>query len=93
MREEKLKELSDSAYIELNLEYCPERSQLVMELEHNGEGFDYQRRYGSPDKSLTHGRGIVLASELCDSLEYSKQGRSVTAVYSFAAEHHFPSSS
>jgi anti-sigma regulatory factor (Ser/Thr protein kinase) len=93
MREEKLKELSDSAYIELNLEYCPERSQLVMELEHNGEGFDYQRSYDSPDKSLTHGRGIVLASELCDSLEYSKQGRSVTAVYSLAAEHHFPSSS
>ncbi|MFM2587506.1 SpoIIE family protein phosphatase [Vibrio sp. TBV020] len=93
MREEQLKELPDSAYIELNIDYFPDKDQVVMELEHNGEGFDYRKSFNSNDKTLTHGRGIVLASELCDSLEYSKQGRSVTAVYSLTADHHFPSSS
>ena len=95
LREEKLKDLEDSAWAELTIDFLPKEEKLVMELEHNGEGFDYQKDYGSHQQKqqLTHGRGIVLASELCDSLEYSKQGRSVTAVYSLKAAHHFPSSS
>ncbi|NVD08643.1 fused response regulator/phosphatase [Vibrio sp. JPW-9-11-11] len=93
LREEKLKQLDDSAWVNLFIQYDPIQARLVMELEHNGEGFDYKAKEARTDKVLTHGRGIVLATELCDSLEYSKQGRCVTAVYSLSASHHFPSSS
>ncbi|USD34755.1 MULTISPECIES: ATP-binding SpoIIE family protein phosphatase [Vibrio] len=93
MREDKLKELPEDLWVSLAIDYKPEQKQLVMNLEHNGTGFDYEEINREPDeKTLTHGRGIVLASELCDSLEYSKQGKCVTAVYSLDAQHHFPSS-
>lgn len=93
LREQKLKQIGDDMWVELMIDYDPIQARLTMQLEHNGEGFDYHIRGSSPEKSFTHGRGIVLASELCDSLEYSKQGRSVTAVYSLSVAHHFPSSS
>ncbi|MEL7290306.1 MAG: SpoIIE family protein phosphatase [Pseudomonadota bacterium] len=93
LREEKLKQLDDTAWVDLNIHFDPNQARLMMVLEHNGEGFDYQAKQARPDKVLTHGRGIVLATELCDSLEYSNQGRCVTAVYSLSASHHFPSSS
>ncbi|RTZ17924.1 response regulator [Vibrio aquaticus] len=92
-REEKLKELPDTACVNLNIEYSPREAKLILVLEHNGEGFDYLNNTRKVEQIQTHGRGIVLASELCDSLEYSKQGRCVTAVYCLKAEHHFPSSS
>lgn len=93
MREEKIAELDDNAWVELCIDYDPVEEQIIFELEHNGEGFDYERNYRLSDKNLTHGRGIILATELCDSLEYSKHGCRVTAVYSLRSEHHFPSSS
>ena len=65
----------------LSIDYQPDDTKVVMALEHNGEGFDHSVLKKDDDQSLTHGRGIVLASELCDSLEYSKQGKCVTAVY------------
>ncbi|MBN3492946.1 ATP-binding SpoIIE family protein phosphatase [Vibrio neptunius] len=92
LREEKLKELSEEFWVTLLIDFKPEQKQLVLELEHNGVGFDYRKLQHNIDKSLTHGRGIVLASELCDSLNYSKQGKRVKAVYSLDAKHHFPSS-
>ena len=93
MREEKIKQLDDTAWVELNVDYDPVKQTVSFELEHNGVGFDYERTYNLSDKNLTHGRGIILASELCDLLEYSKQGCRVKAVYSLGAAHHFPSSS
>ncbi|MFB9216154.1 SpoIIE family protein phosphatase [Vibrio sinaloensis] len=91
MREERLRELSDGAWVKLSLDYNPVESHLMMVLEHNGAGFDYQKSHAEQGKTLTYGRGIVLARELCQSLEYSKQGCCVTAIYSFKEEHHFPS--
>lgn len=92
MREEKIRELEDSAWIELDINYSPSERRVTLELEHNGDGFDHQIVFGGGNESKTHGRGIVLASELCDSLEYSKQGCKVKAVYSIGTPHHFPSS-
>lgn len=91
IREQKLSELGDDAFLELRLEFSPSESLLRMELEHNGEGFDYEK-YEDVNSEQTYGRGIVLATELCESLQYSKQGKCVTAVYNFDAKHHFPSS-
>ena len=91
IREQKLSELSGDAFLELRLEFSPSESLLRMELEHNGEGFDYEN-FEDVNSEQTYGRGIVLATELCESLQYSKQGKCVTAVYNFDAKHHFPSS-
>ncbi|MDC5818831.1 SpoIIE family protein phosphatase [Vibrio europaeus] len=93
MKEEKIKQIDDDAWIELGVNYDPKQQKVTLDLEHNGEGFNYERAHKSSGQNQTHGRGIILASELCDSLEYSKQGCRVTAVYSIGAAHHFPSSS
>ena len=93
LREQKLKELPEQYWVSLSIDYQPDDTKVVMALEHNGEGFDHSVLKKDDDQSLTHGRGIVLASELCDSLEYSKQGKCVTAVYRLDSKHHFPSSS
>ncbi|GLT16873.1 two-component system sensor histidine kinase/response regulator [Vibrio zhanjiangensis] len=92
LREQKLQELPDKYWVSLSIDYQPENKKVIMVLEHNGEGFDHVKLKAGTDKSLTHGRGIILASELCDSLEYSKQGKCVTAVYCLDSKHHFPSS-
>ncbi|MEH0689290.1 fused response regulator/phosphatase [Vibrio cholerae] len=88
-REDKLKQLEDSAWVKLELDYQPDSEKVTMILLHNGEGFDYEKRQQVQD-GHTYGRGIVLATELCDSLQYSEQGRKVTAIYSLNAPHHFP---
>jgi hypothetical protein len=92
LREEKIRQLDDSAWIELIINYNPTLNRVTLELEHNGDGFDYQALHGEGNSTKTHGRGIVLASELCDSLEYFKQGCKVKAIYSIGASHHFPNS-
>ncbi|MGF1741992.1 SpoIIE family protein phosphatase [Vibrio profundum] len=89
IREQKLSELDATAELELKVNYLPKDGCIIMELEHNGEGFDY-KKYEDIDSNLTYGRGIILALELCDSLRYSKNGTCVTAVYDFNARHHFP---
>lgn len=91
-REEKLLELDSNAWLTLDLDYQPSQQLLVMVLEHNGEGFNYQQHPKQTQQNLTYGRGIVLATELCDTLEYSNQGKRVTANYSFNTQHRFPAS-
>ncbi|WP_114764938.1 ATP-binding SpoIIE family protein phosphatase [Vibrio rhodolitus] len=91
-REEKLALLTDDAWLKLNIDYQPEQHSLLMVLEHNGVGFDYQQYPKPQSQLLPYGRGIVLASELCESLEYSKDGKQVAALYRFDAPHRFPAS-
>lgn len=90
-REERLKTLEDSAWITLDINYDPREEQVIMKLEHNGEGFDYNKPLLEEDSSRSYGRGITLAKELCSSLEYSNCGCCVTVVYSLKEEHHFAS--
>ena len=80
LREERLQQLDEDAWVRLDLEFKPDEKELVMQLEHNGVGFDVNQ-HRSTDDLKTHGRGIVLVSELCQSLTYFNEGRGVTAVY------------
>ncbi|CCN83906.1 putative Serine phosphatase RsbU, regulator of sigma subunit fused with Signal receiver domain [Vibrio nigripulchritudo SFn27] len=82
LREERLQDLSDDAVLTLDLEYLPEINQLAMTIEHTGEGFNYHELNMVSDEN-SYGRGIVLVSELCESLEYSNCGKRVKAVYQF----------
>lgn len=91
VREDKLKELKLDAKVTLDFDYCPNRKLLKLVIEHNGAGFDYQKMNDSKS-SDTHGRGIILTRELCESLEYSNEGCKVTATYLLDGRHHFPSS-
>lgn len=90
MREERLKTLDDEAWLKLRLTYEPNEAQLMMVLEHNGEGFEYKLPQQGDGPPRSYGRGIMLAKALCSSLDYSSNGRCVTAVYSLKEEHHFP---
>ncbi len=90
-REEKLQQLSEKAYLHLDVDFQPQNNRVIFQLEHNGKGFDYHKII-SESENMTHGRGIVLASELCDTLQYSKQGRCVEAIYCFDSSHPFPRS-
>ncbi|KHT50451.1 ATP-binding SpoIIE family protein phosphatase [Vibrio sinaloensis] len=90
MREERLKTLDDDAWLKLSLTYEPNEAQLMMVLEHNGEGFEYKPQQQGDGPPRSYGRGITLAKALCSSLDYSSNGRCVTAVYSLKEEHHFP---
>ncbi|MGF1695818.1 fused response regulator/phosphatase [Vibrio kyushuensis] len=93
LREERLKALRVDAWVKLHVDYQPEDEKLTMTLENNGASFDYHHLNDIDESnSLTHGRGIVLAAELCDSLRYSNEGKRVTAVYRFNSPHGFPSS-
>ncbi|WP_295899056.1 fused response regulator/phosphatase [uncultured Vibrio sp.] len=92
LREDRLKALREDAWVKLCINFQPEEEMLTMELQHNGIGFDYENLNREIANNQTHGRGIVLAAELCDSLQYSNEGRSVTAIYRFNAPHRFPSS-
>ncbi|MGF1752650.1 fused response regulator/phosphatase [Vibrio makurazakiensis] len=80
LREERLASLNEDAWVKLDLEFNPVEKSLVMQLEHNGDGFDVDKQRTS-DELKTHGRGIILVSELCQSLSYFNEGRGVTAVY------------
>ncbi len=92
LREQKLKELANDAWITLDIDYRPQHQSIHFILEHNGQGFDYHKVVNASE-NMTHGRGIVLANELCDSLTYSKQGRRVDVKYCFDSQHTFPESS
>ena len=88
LREQRLRELDESAWVQLKLDFKPEESQLIMQLEHNGSGFDINR-YNQPDDMQSYGRGIILVSHLCHSLNYYNEGKGVTAVYSLGLTDEF----
>ena len=61
-----------------------EVNRLVFSFTDDGPGFDYQKfQQANKDvDELCFGRGLTLASSLCDQLQYSKSGRRVEVVYS-----------
>ncbi|WP_076588247.1 ATP-binding SpoIIE family protein phosphatase [Vibrio ostreicida] len=90
LREDKLRVMPEHLWVTLSIQFDPSTRQLLMVMEHNGSGFDYVKYEKSIEKSTTHGRGIVLVSELCESMKYSKAGRCVKVVYNFDSNHAFP---
>lgn len=82
LRDKRLKNLPEYHWVILKVNYQPEKQQIEIDLEHSGKGFDCNR-INVTSTERVYGRGIVLAKQLCESLEYSNQGRRVTAVYSF----------
>lgn len=83
-RSEKLAELTTGC-IDFALGVVPPEdhspTRLMMRFTDSGAGFDYERKIREQDDA-SYGRGISLAESLCDTLEYSNGGRTVTVMYS-----------
>ncbi len=80
LREERLSALDDSAFLSLDVRYNPDVRQFVFSLKQSGKGFSSSEQV-ELDRGETHGRGVLLVSELCESLHYSEEGTRVTVVY------------
>lgn len=64
------------------LRYRVSDSVIEVQIEDQGEGFDWRQYLNVPQEKLTelHGRGIMIANEIAfDELEYNEQGNCVTA--------------
>lgn len=84
LQEEITSRLNDEKYKHRIAEVSFSRSaeKLIFTIEDQGQGFDFEEYMEfSIDRALdSHGRGIMMANKLSfDSLEYSKNGRRVTA--------------
>ncbi|MBX2858342.1 MAG: fused response regulator/phosphatase [Cellvibrionaceae bacterium] len=82
LREQRLKEIKNQ-FIKVDIRYIqgqPDAIEIIME--DSGGGFDISR-IGPPGESgdNSFGRGLQLLRHLCSSLEYSKSGSRVRAVY------------
>ncbi|WP_342804652.1 fused response regulator/phosphatase [Alteromonas sp. M12] len=77
LRNQRLAKLTQGE-IKIAISFAPNTNILTINLSDSGEGFDFQKIQASQD-SDTYGRGIPLIKTLCQSVQYSDQGRSVSA--------------
>jgi len=79
-RELKLNSL-EGATIRFYFKYFSEEgnSKLLIRINDNGDG--YKGHSTDPTTDKLHGRGIAIISELCESVAYSDEGRTLELVY------------
>ena len=84
LREQRLAALADGS-VEVRFRHeprGPEAGELVIEMSHDGMGFDPSSLPASlPAEPALSGRGIGLIRALSESLTYSPDGRTATVVY------------
>lgn len=85
-REQALANLQDG-WIEVELRHRrqPDGGTLTICVADSGPGFDFARGRPVPHADTFAGRGIALASSLCERLEYHPPGNRVEAVYRWGA--------
>lgn len=83
-REARLKRL-ESGYVLFNLsvEQQSNRRQIFLRVEDSGEGFDYLNHKLLTNEIALSGRGIVLISDLCETLEYHGRGNIALAEFAW----------
>jgi two-component system, HptB-dependent secretion and biofilm response regulator len=87
LRQQRLAGLS-AGQIQLTLKHqpTPTGGALTVIVSDTGCGFDLSRlQHQSVNPGNYHGRGIGMVRAICQSLEYSDQGRTVTATYHWSA--------
>ncbi|WP_246941567.1 ATP-binding protein [Bacillus pinisoli] len=79
---------NDSLVITLSI--IIKKKQLILELTHNGVGFDFKSRLnmiGDPDQyfhqhiTSIRGRGIAIMKKCADEIQYSDNGRNVLLIF------------
>lgn len=85
LREQRLAQLDDQ-HIDIHLAFLPgQPSRLRAILSDSGRGFDAGAVWSDIEtNSQIHGRGLHLVKSLCSELQYSDNGSTVTAIYTFA---------
>jgi CheY-like chemotaxis protein/anti-sigma regulatory factor (Ser/Thr protein kinase) len=82
LREQRLEKV-EGHFIKIRFEYRRgEPNILLLNFLDSGEGFDYEalnEKLNQEDDA--HGRGVSLLRSLCSYVQYSDEGRSVTACY------------
>lgn len=87
-REERLNNL-DSGYVNFNLSLKQFKNyqQLTIRVEDSGEGFDYKNHKAPESDAIAlSGRGMILISDLCDSLIYEGKGNIAIANFKLGEE-------
>lgn len=79
MRMSRLEELQAGS-IKVSVDYSPKHKSITLTVEDSGDGFDYTNT-NSATESDSFGRGIPLIQALCQSVEYSKGGTKVKAIF------------
>jgi anti-sigma regulatory factor (Ser/Thr protein kinase) len=82
-RERRLAGLN-SGYVKISVKVTSDNNDRVIELyvEDSGAGFDYKSiNYDISNTALLYNRGLALLNQLCDKLEFSKNGSAVKAHY------------
>jgi len=69
----------------VHIEYAIDPEKIAYKITDEGPGFDYHAVLNTdPDavneNMLSHGRGITMAREVFDSIEYNKKGNQVLLV-------------
>ena len=88
LRAQGLEDVSDH-FIELDFSYIKGEPNCVkLVVTDSGKGFDYEALIKDfENNEEAHGRGVGLLESLCSHLEYSNQGRTVTAMYELRRHH------
>jgi len=86
-RELRLKNIEEGC-VELQVRHYPfpHGGRIIINIQDSGQGFDIKKYYKSRENilnkdALLSGRGIDLVEQLCDSLEFRKNGSAVEASY------------
>jgi anti-sigma regulatory factor (Ser/Thr protein kinase) len=84
--QKRLSQLDNEKWITLKVSFRPQQKEVELQIEHNGKGFEHSQILSDVEADDTFGRGISIVQGLCHSVEYTKEGRCATAVYSFHSE-------
>ena len=85
LRQERLTTLVEGS-ISLSFSHLPtlKGGELTIQVQDTGDGFDINEIFSTLESNKeTYGRGIDLVKRLCRSVEYSKNGNCVKAVYAW----------
>ncbi|MFT2092638.1 SpoIIE family protein phosphatase [Paraglaciecola sp. 2405UD69-4] len=80
LREAKLASIVQ-AKITISIEYIPKEKRLSLQVEDSGTGFDVKKISQGNSLENSYGRGIPLVRSLCETIEYSHCGRSVSVLF------------
>ncbi|MEO9655723.1 SpoIIE family protein phosphatase [Marinomonas sp.] len=82
-RQTALDELDDGfVKIHIKVKADIQKALLVLRVEDSGDGFDFSRlTYQVDNTEMLYNRGFALVDQLCEKLEFSHDGRVVTAYY------------
>ncbi|NCP65226.1 MAG: SpoIIE family protein phosphatase [Paraglaciecola sp.] len=79
-RNSKLEALSEGS-VSIHIDYAPAHKKITITLTDSGQGFDINTLSLQDDLSKSYGRGITLLRRLCESVEFSNEGRTVKVSY------------